>query len=359
MTRNKKNQKRPLTSPENTGSLPEKRSVNDNNTAHSTDWYTMASPGYVQPLNMANSNSLNNYQTPPGTFFTPVQAPMPFHTQYVGQVSGSPQPEIPNFQQAVLNRLDAMDKRLGKLDTIEEQINTVTKKLSAIESRVSALESSSVDMNKRFAEIETSRVVDAQTCDEILSKQDSIDKQLCDERKKFNKLASDFESLSKAKDAIQEDLVDIQSRSMRDNLLFFGFPEASSVDERRTENCTQKILDFCVDTLKIENARTDIKIERAHRVGRFLQQKNRPIVVRFNHFPDKTLIKSKAFAELKNSGYRVSEQFPKAIQDKRKQLIPVMIQAKQDGKTAFLSYDKLIINGTSFTVENVHRAGYS
>lgn len=146
---------------------------------------------------------------------------------------------------------------------------------------------------------------------------------------------------------------------MRDNLLFFGFSEASSADERRTENCTQKVLDFCVDTLKIENARTDIEIERANRVGRFHHQKNRPIVVRFSHFPDKSLIKSKAFAELKNSGYRVSEQLAKAIQDKRKQLIPMMIQAKQYGKTAFLSYDKLIINSTSFTVEQVHRAGYS
>ena len=36
---------------------------------------------------------------------------------------------------------------------------------------------------------------------------------------------------------------------------------------------------------------------------------------------------------------RVSEQYPKVIQDKRKQLIPYLVKAKRDGKMAHLSYD--------------------
>lgn len=353
--------KRPLTSPELTDSQPEKRTViNDNSipTNTSTDFtgiYSMASPGFVQPLNMANMSNMANYQTPVGTFFSPPPNTVP----YFNQGSNLSQQSNTNFQQAILDRLDSMDKRLGKLDSIEQQLTKVTQKLSNLESRITVLESSSQDLDKRVGDVEASRAVDSQTCDDILSKQDNIGKQLNEERKKLQKLAVEFESLSKSNDSMKEEMVDLQSRSMRDNLLFFGFSEPATFDERRSEDCARKILNFCAETLKIENAHSEIKIERAHRVGKYVSQKSRPIVVKFNHYPDKTKIKSKAFTELKDSNYRVSEQFPKAIQDRRKQLIPVMVKAKQDGKNAHLSYDKLIINGSTFTVENVHTAGYS
>jgi len=71
----------------------------------------------------------------------------------------------------------------------------------------------------------------------------------------------------------------------------------------------------------------------------------------FNHFPDKQLIKHK-FRDIDNqssssdpSRIRCSEHFPPVIQEHRKKLIPAMIKAKQEGRTAYLSYDKLFING--------------
>lgn len=56
---------------------------------------------------------------------------------------------------------------------------------------------------------------------------------------------------------------------------------------------------------------------------------------------------------------RVSEQFPKIIQERRRVLIPAMIKAKNDGKPAYISYDKLFINNKMYTVENVANSGYS
>jgi hypothetical protein len=38
-------------------------------------------------------------------------------------------------------------------------------------------------------------------------------------------------------------------------------------------------------------------------------------------------------------------------------LIPTLIKAKEDGKKAYLSYDKLYINNKMFTIENVTSAG--
>ena len=39
---------------------------------------------------------------------------------------------------------------------------------------------------------------------------------------------------------LKEDVLDVQSRSMRDNLLFHGVPECDSFDQRKEEKCDEK-----------------------------------------------------------------------------------------------------------------------
>ncbi|KAH3876593.1 hypothetical protein DPMN_000440 [Dreissena polymorpha] len=75
----------------------------------------------------------------------------------------------------------------------------------------------------------------------------------------------------------------------------------------------------------------------------------RPIVVKFNYFGDKETVKSAAREKLKNSNFRVSDQLPKQIQDRRKKLLPYMIEAKRQGKQANLSYDALYIDRVKYT----------
>ena len=113
------------------------------------------------------------------------------------------------------------------------------------------------------------------------------------------------------------------------------------------------------DRLKISDAYDSVKIERAHRRGRYTRNKSRPIIVKFNHFPDKMLIKSRAFEELKGTSFRIVEQYPRFIQDRRKVLCETMKRAREAGRTASLSYDKLYIDGKVFTVDNVGTSGYT
>ena len=146
---------------------------------------------------------------------------------------------------------------------------------------------------------------------------------------------------------------------MRDNLLFMGITECDSFEGRRDENCSRVIHDFCRDKLKIEDAHDSIKIERAHRLGKYNRDKKRPIVVKFNHYPDKMLIKSRASQELKETNFRVTEQFPKGIQEKRKILSEAMKKARDAGKTASLSFDKLYIDGKMYTVDTIATSGFT
>lgn len=125
---------------------------------------------------------------------------------------------------------------------------------------------------------------------------------------------------------------------MRDNLLFFNISEGQTREERTDEDCIANIHQFCESKLGMENSHR-IRIDRAHRLGGYRSDKTRPIVVKFNFFQDKMSVKKQAFEKLKNTNYRVSDQCPKEIQDRRRMLYPAFAQAKGQGKRAVLSYD--------------------
>ncbi len=113
-----------------------------------------------------------------------------------------------------------------------------------------------------------------------------------------------------------------------------------------------KIHQFCEHQLHIDDPVNKIKIDRAHRIGQFAQGKKRPIVVKFNFYGDKLEIKNKIHELLPTSNYRVSDQFPKEIQERRRKLVPYLIQARKDGKQASLSYDTLYIDRVKYTYDH-------
>ena len=161
-----------------------------------------------------------------------------------------------------------------------------------------------IETSKKLVEIETIRVVDSQTCDEINVKQANIDQQLEDECTRVNKILSDIERLEKENARLSEEVLDLKTRTMKDNLLFLGMGKCTTTVDRRSEDCAAK--------LNITNSKYGIKIDRAHRIGRISQEKKRPIVVTFNYFQDKVTVKQKAYSVLdKDAPYRVSDQYPK------------------------------------------------
>ena len=86
-------------------------------------------------------------------------------------------------------------------------------------------------------------------------------------------------------------------------------------------------------------------MDRANRVGKYNREKKRSIVVKFNFYLNKLSVKGRVKGKSEEISVRVSDQFPKCIQEKRRSLIPILIQAKSEGGNAFIFYDKLYING--------------
>ena len=73
---------------------------------------------------------------------------------------------------------------------------------------------------------------------------------------------------------LKADILDMKSRSMRDNLLFFGIPE----DGKETDSqCSEKVLILIETKCGIKISSHNIVLQRAHRIGRFNNTKKIPI----------------------------------------------------------------------------------
>jgi hypothetical protein len=89
-------------------------------------------------------------------------------------------------------------------------------------------------------EFETSINFDSKFFDEPRVKQEQIDKSIRTEQSKHDKTLQDYNVLKTENSRLSDEVVDLQARSKRDNLLFFGFKEETTADEQKAENCREK-----------------------------------------------------------------------------------------------------------------------
>ena len=86
-----------------------------------------------------------------------------------------------------------------------------------------------------------------------------------------------------------------------------------------------------------------IAIERAHRTGGAENaERDRTVVVKFTYFKDRDSVLQAARAN-RPHGVFVNEDFSMRVVSRRKELIPEMKEARDRGKIAYLSYDRLVV----------------
>ena len=100
-----------------------------------------------------------------------------------------------------------------------------------------------------------------------------------------NSLTTELDKINKENKTLRETLLDVQCRSMRDNLIFTGIPEKTEEDPEKT------VKNFMCEHLKIpENTVNEISFHRVHRIGRKLNAYPRPIVAKFERYKQKELV---------------------------------------------------------------------
>ena len=154
-----------------------------------------------------------------------------------------------------------------------------------------------------------------------------------------NSLTTELDKINKENKTLRETLLDVQCRSMRDNLIFTGIPEKTEEDPEKT------VKNFMCEHLKIsENTVNEISFHRVHRIGRKLNAYPRPIVAKFERYKQKELVRSRG-RELKDTKFGLSDQFPKEIQERRKVLFQIRKEYRKKGIRAIVSVDRLYLDG--------------
>lgn len=134
----------------------------------------------------------------------------------------------------------------------------------------------------------------------------------------------------------KEEVANLQSQTMRNNLIFSNIPVAS---EGTSEDVEQKVRDLIHGNMKVVRDLVDkIAFERVHRMGSWVPGKCLSIVAKFHEYKEKEYLKKQG-KTLQGINFFVNEQFPKEIVDKRRRLVPRMKAARQEGKRAWIAYD--------------------
>ncbi|XP_052217926.1 uncharacterized protein LOC127835529 [Dreissena polymorpha] len=157
-----------------------------------------------------------------------------------------------------------------------------------------------------------------------------------------------MQQLEKERDTLRDNVSYLQSQSMRNNLIFTGVTEDNSTGNEPPEVTERKLRQHLQDAFKIAHEVVDtIRFERVHRSpGSPISGKVRNIVAKFTFFKERETVR-KLWKELDGTLYRVFEQFPQEVIEKRRKLVPQMKEARRLGKRAYLAYDTLYIDGTA------------
>jgi hypothetical protein len=218
--------------------------------------------------------------------------------------------------------------------------NAKLQQITDIQKSITEFEGNFQEFNTRIETIETTLKSETEQLFVMEAKSQEQDKKI--------------EFLEKSNKEFQDQLLYAECHSRRDNLQFTG------VKENKHENCEEVIIIIC------QNAGLDIgplSIARAHRLGGYDRNRNRPIIVKFQHYKARQLVWSfrKYIREHQHVG--ISEDYPQEIQKRRSILFPILSAAYKfrDPQNPFFRFharlvqiDKLVVNGKLYTVDTLH-----
>ena len=231
--------------------------------------------------------------------------------------------DIPIWALSLHNKLDKM---MVDMDAMKTSLNTM---------------SSEISMLKHKSEVSETRIYDIEGAQEDMRFENQVI------NKKVDTLLGRVLRLENKQRIDHEQILDVQCRSMRDNIIFTEIPG----DERdeTPDQVEERVYEYISSKCGIENPKQHINIVRAHRMGIKSSYKPRTVVARFLTSKDKDKIMRQ---KKSNSNLKFFDQFPEEIRERRRQLAPVLVKARERNAKAKFAVDKLIING------NLHRNAY-
>ena len=170
--------------------------------------------------------------------------------------------------------------------------------------------------------------------------------------KKSEELKIENEELKSSIQVLKTRLIQQESHSRRNNLLFINIAEKN---EKETwadcENVVRAVLQNEMDIMSWE----DIKFERVHRIGTKIAGRIRPIIAKFCYYKERELVWG-CRKKLANKDTKLSEDYPPEILEERRTLYPILKAAKNSEriKAASMRYNKLYIDSKLYGVNDLN-----
>ena len=160
------------------------------------------------------------------------------------------------------------------------------------------------------------------------------------EELKENQSKENIDNLSKKmfdfEDTIQkmERSIDYQENQSRRSIL--RFDSVSEVDGETWEEMEKNVRRAMTTPLELPEAQVHaINIERTHQTGG-TGMRARTIVVKFKSYKDRELV-LQAAKKNRPRGIYVNEDYSKRVMARRKELLPKMMKAREEGKIVYLT----------------------
>ena len=330
------------------------KTVHDDNSGVSTANTVDTQPSFIQGVSTQNFMSMSSLQNPqPMQFQAPMQTGYPYSpppppvpgmgTPYNFNQQAQAQMNVkPDWATEMIDTVKAMSKELGKLSTIEKTLSGIKISVQNLESKVEGMEGQ------------------LKSCEKAC---DFLGKQYDDQKNELKTAKSNISGLQKRCNDLEvtckdyeikaskthKKLLDLESRNMRENLVFHGLPENVS------ENCEAVVKEFCVEKLKIPSIEVEaIVLDRVHRIGRTDKVKPgaiRPIVAKFHRYSEREKVRETGYQlkdTLKAENLSVRPQLPSEVLENRKPLYSAFEKAKAEGSKVKFVLDKLYINGKEY-----------
>jgi hypothetical protein len=220
----------------------------------------------------------------------------------------------------------------ARVRSLEDKVTNFRKKLTECENSCQGV-SNLFDQADSQIKQNTRNIIHQDTRIKMLEEKPAVQPviQLVTESGQIKTLTADIHDL-------QSKVLDLQCRSMKNNLVFTGLCQS------QLENCENKLRGFIRQELEIDHY---IEFGNIHRFGRRRTNNARPIVARFFYHNDQQMVLQNAY-KLKGSSFGISEQYATEINNRRKKLYPIKREEKQQRRHVVLVRDRLFIDGEQY-----------
>ena len=254
------------------------------------------------------------------------------------------------------NVASQLEHQSSRMNNMEQQMNQLSELRTCVSDTQNQLTKQSThlsDLSAKMNEYDRSINHYSDICDDIVRTSADSDSKINYLLKRVETLELNQAQMQSQTAVYEEKVVDLQCRSMRQNLIFTGISEPElPVGEYEDVNYTLRR--FLREEMHFDRDR-NIEIERVHRLGRprYNQRYPRPIIAKFLRYQDKEDIRLAAPKRLYRTHYGVREQFPPEIEEKRKDLYPIAKEFRQNRNNVVrLVRDKLYVNGKEVVAEH-------